>query len=130
MLEQILNDGIEPIKEILDSINTNGEKFKTAAGYSSYVNAYVHWYKDSGNKLILAEQAALIPNVSAENKLERLAKDTDEYRDASNKYKQALQIKEFLTSYLSGVKIDHEAGLANTYKATAELKQNIYSTGQ
>lgn len=77
----------------------------------------------------LAEQTVRLGHKVVEKSLERRARASEEYKQAQQLYQEALELKIYLKTYLAGVKMSHEATIAQQRRDTAEIKAGIYHKG-
>ncbi|HEC64942.1 hypothetical protein LCGC14_1269320 [marine sediment metagenome] len=127
---------LKEIKKQLDSVEDEGEAMKLAAELLAPKEAYCDVYKTSLRKQIhaqiMGELAAIYVRQGTrytESRLEREARDSGAYKNETEKYGKALEIKIFLRTYLAGVKMSHEMKIASTYKISSEIKRGLYEKG-
>jgi len=127
---------IDEIKKILLELTDESEAYKFCSTILGPCEAYCTYYKDTLRDQILDEQcnkeAKLLEEKGykiVEKALERVARNSKEYKDAGLEYRKALELKVFLKTYLAGLKISHEKQVAEIYQETATIKQNIYHKG-
>lgn len=133
-----MNDTLDKIKnELIQLDGMPAEQMKAAAYYKAKHSAFAKAFKETIQKNALAEastnvyrklQASGQTKIS-EAMLERMGRVDEKYVSACNDYSNSLEIAEFLGAYLSGVQMDHESQIANTYKLSSEIKAGITHTG-
>lgn len=128
---------VSELKKELDEIDSLPEKIKYAAQAYAEASAYTIHFKDSGRDELLSIEGTVVAQawtkaekMYSEKTLERKARTSKTFGKASKKYKEMLQMKEFLKIYIQGIQMEHEAWEVSQRRVTAEIKKGIYDTGR